>query len=116
MPEMIDECPPEIPEDVITTICGVCGIGIYTSEIAGEVIGGTLINYQDRHQPVQIGFALCKEHFDLIWKNCSDPNAVEKGTIRRAALTEMDEHDLAQYEWEKANGKRPKKEKDTDVQ
>ena len=107
MQEMSDEAPPELPDDVITVVCGVCGIGIYNHEIAGESIGGTLIDYQNKKSPCQIGFALCKEHYGLIWKNCSDPDAVEKGTIRRAALTDMTAEDQAQIYWKNRQKEKP---------
>lgn len=89
MPEM-DDGP---PRDIIISICGVCGFGLYSHEIAGEVMNGTFIDYQNRMPPGQIGFTLCNDCKQRLIYNLQNPDALEEAADKRAQIDEFDEFD-----------------------
>jgi hypothetical protein len=51
--------PDLLPSDILTDICGFCGIAIYPNEVAAE-FGGTLVDYANKTTATG-GFVLCGE-------------------------------------------------------
>ena len=51
--------PEVLPPDILTDICGFCGIAIYPQEVAAE-FGGKIIDYANR-TTASGGFVLCGE-------------------------------------------------------
>lgn len=51
--------PDLLPSDILTDVCGFCGIAIYPNEVAAE-FGGTLVDYANKTTATG-GFVLCGE-------------------------------------------------------
>ena len=53
-----------LPSDILTDVCGFCGIAIYPNEVAAE-FGGTLVDYANKTTATG-GFVLCGECWERV--------------------------------------------------
>ena len=84
MPEMVEGT----PRDVLTEICGHCGIALYPLEVAAE-ISGSFVDYEERHTG-QGSYVLCGEC--RLRVKTALAGDLETAVTRRQNLTFEDDH------------------------
>lgn len=81
MPEM------SLPRDVLSDVCAVCGFALYSHEVAGEIINGIAIDYNNRLTG-RASMVFCTECWQQIAQHTNED--IEIAVARRQQLERDD--------------------------